>query len=296
MRKILQQPYPFVSNKKQTLLSDALIGLLIFCILYLAKPFGIGNLSNILQLKLTITYGVISFLVASFYNFILPQFFTTIYNEEDWNVLKEIVQLLLIVTTIALVNLLVTVFFNNNVFSQELLFNILLYTVLLAFIPIVIVTIVKQQKLLKKYKNKAALIQEQVNESKINEPEIVVIVKEQQEITIIGTNAKEKLTISANDFFFAQTADNYCQVYYVDTDVLKQVLFRTTIKNIESNVQGVDFIFRCHKSYIVNLKSVIEISGNAQGYKLHLANSIHLIPVSRNFNNIIQKKLLKTKK
>ena len=296
MRKILQQPYPFVSNKKQTLLSDALIGMLIFCILYLAKPFGLVTLSNILQLKLTITYGVISFLVAAFYNFILPQLFTAFYNEEKWNVLKEILQLLLIVTTIALVNMLVTVFFNNNVFSVKLLFYILLYTVLLAFIPIVIVTIVKQQKLLKKYKNKAALIQEQVIESKINEPQIVVVEKEQQEITIIGTNAKEKLTISANNFFFAQAADNYCQVYYVETNVLKQVLFRTTIKNIESNVEGVDYIFRCHKSYLVNLNSVIEISGNAQGYKLHLANSTHLIPVSRNFNNIIQEKLLKTKK
>ena len=296
MRKILQQPYPFISNKKQTLLSDALIGLLIFCILYFAKPFGIVNLSNVLQLKLTVTYGVISFLVAAFYNFILPQFFTSTYNEEDWNVLKEIVQLLLIVVTIAMVNLMVTLFFNNNVFSLKLLFNILLYTVLLAFIPIVIVTIIKQQKLLKKYKNKAALIQEQVNELKTSEPEIVVLEKEQQEITIIGTNAKEKLTISANNFCFAQAADNYCQVYYVETDILKQVLFRTTIKNIESNVQGIDYIFRCHKSYIINLKSVIEISGNAQGYKLHLFNSTHLIPVSRNFNNIIQEKLLKTKK
>jgi DNA-binding LytR/AlgR family response regulator len=49
-------------------------------------------------------------------------------------------------------------------------------------------------------------------------------------------------------------------------------------------------IFRCHKSYLINLTQVAHISGNAQGYKLHLQNSTIEIPVSRTLNATIKEK------
>jgi DNA-binding LytR/AlgR family response regulator len=49
--------------------------------------------------------------------------------------------------------------------------------------------------------------------------------------------------------------------------------------------------FRCHRAYIVNLAAVEHVSGNAQGYKLHLKDVAELIPVSRNLNSVLSSKL-----
>jgi DNA-binding LytR/AlgR family response regulator len=53
-------------------------------------------------------------------------------------------------------------------------------------------------------------------------------------------------------------------------------------------LQGKQNIYRCHKSYLVNLAKVNHVSGNAQGYKLHLKDVEDQIPVSRKLNEEIK--------
>jgi DNA-binding LytR/AlgR family response regulator len=41
-------------------------------------------------------------------------------------------------------------------------------------------------------------------------------------------------------------------------------------------------IYKTHRSYLVNLNYVEHVTGNAQGYKLHLNSHEEKIPVARN--------------
>jgi len=88
-------------------------------------------------------------------------------------------------------------------------------------------------------------------------------------------------------------SDNYCQIYYLKDGRLQDRLFRTSLKKLVNQIVGVEAAWRCHKSYLVNLQQVVHISGNAQGYRLHLANTELTVPVSRSLNTQVQEKLAK---
>lgn len=50
-------------------------------------------------------------------------------------------------------------------------------------------------------------------------------------------------------------------------------------------------LYRCHRSYLVNLIYVEKVSGNALGLKLHLKGYPGEIPVSRSLNHQIEEKI-----
>jgi DNA-binding LytR/AlgR family response regulator len=58
-----------------------------------------------------------------------------------------------------------------------------------------------------------------------------------------------------------------------------------TLKSAEERTNNYPHIMRCHKSYMVNLKFVRDISGNAQGYKLHIPALNFPVPVSRSYQD-----------
>jgi hypothetical protein len=54
---------------------------------------------------------------------------------------------------------------------------------------------------------------------------------------------------------------------------------------------GAPQFYRCHRTCLVNLYRVYKVSGNAQGYKLHVEGVEELSPVSRSLNEVIREKL-----
>lgn len=41
------------------------------------------------------------------------------------------------------------------------------------------------------------------------------------------------------------------------------------------------FIIRCHRAFLVNIRMVVKVDGNSQGYKLNLEGCEEDVPVSR---------------
>jgi DNA-binding LytR/AlgR family response regulator len=76
--------------------------------------------------------------------------------------------------------------------------------------------------------------------------------------------------------------------------VLSKKLLRNSLKAVTESLVEHPQLFRCHKSYLVNLLNVVHVSGNAQGYKLHLLNTDFRVPVSRQHNEEIKKRLAGT--
>ena len=112
-----------------------------------------------------------------------------------------------------------------------------------------------------------------------------------QPLQLKGDNQSENLALPAADFLFAAAADNYTNIYYLHNGLLQQVLFRVSVKSLEEQASGIHGIFRCHKSFLVNLRQVAHISGNAQGYKLHLHQNEFTVPVSRSLNGRVKQLL-----
>ena len=69
---------------------------------------------------------------------------------------------------------------------------------------------------------------------------------------------------------------------------LKKVTYRVTLSSFEAQLEKSSGLVRCHRSYLVNLKNVENISGNAQGLKLELKNQSEMVPVSRKYIPIVR--------
>ena len=76
--------------------------------------------------------------------------------------------------------------------------------------------------------------------------------------------------------------------FIIDENKLKKVTHRVTLSSFEIQLKEVSSLVRCHRSYMVNLNKVKNISGNAQGLKLELINHSEIIPVSRKYIPIVK--------
>jgi DNA-binding LytR/AlgR family response regulator len=305
MQKIWQQPFPSPNNSKNNLQMGFIAGGCVFFILYIIQPFQANGFSGSRQLVSCIEYAGVTVLFSLLCNTGVPLLFPRFFKEVNWTVLHEIIFLIVLLLVVALGNILFTTFKYNSGFSWGLLFTMVKYTLTIGILPVIISVVIKQQQLLMKYSKGAAtietLIAEKNNAQKaVDEPENQQVLDtlapsdtaiEKPSAVILqltGTNQQEALAIAETDFLFAEASDNYTAIHYLKNGLPQKVLYRLTIKNLEAQAAVAGNVFRCHKSYLVNLKKVEHISGNAQGYTLHLLQNTFKVPVSRSLNTRIK--------
>lgn len=109
------------------------------------------------------------------------------------------------------------------------------------------------------------------------------------QITIELEEAGKVSFDTASMLFFA-AADNYVELFMMQNGQLKKQLYRGSLKNVEQNLAGLPFMFRCHRSYLVNMLNVQGIGGNSQGYRLKMGFELE-VPVSRASSEELKKRL-----
>jgi DNA-binding LytR/AlgR family response regulator len=300
MFRILLQPFPSQKNLKQIVAMGFIAGLFVFAVFSFIKPFGLESFSNAKAAKVGLQYAFVTTFTSLTITLLMPFLFPRLFNEKHWKVWHEIVFLLVLILAIALGNVLLTCYVFKVNINVAFAITIVKYTLTIGITPILLSVLLKQQSLLSKYSKEAKQIEEtlvapyvetkkELVEEKIEEqyiPETIQFAT----IIIKGTNATEKLELISNQFLYAEASDNYTNIYFLENELLQKALFRLPIKNLAAQTAIEETIFRCHKSFLVNLTQVAHISGNAQGYKLHLHNSTVEIPVSRTLNAIIKEK------
>ena len=117
-------------------------------------------------------------------------------------------------------------------------------------------------------------------------PLLPEMLNKDQDIMYIQSEIKEKLQIRRTDFLYAEAQNNYCRIVWQEQNLLKEKLLRISLSNLAAQIED-DYIKRCHRSYLVNLKINFKISGNAKGYRLHCSIYNYEIPVSRSLANDI---------
>ncbi len=96
----------------------------------------------------------------------------------------------------------------------------------------------------------------------------------------LHTETSETFTLPLHDLLFVRADDNYSTVFWKTADGIARKLLRANLKHIEAQI-GSALVIRCHRSYLVHVTAISNISGNANGYKLQVLDSEHSIPVSR---------------
>ncbi|WP_273567531.1 LytTR family DNA-binding domain-containing protein [Maribacter halichondriae] len=117
--------------------------------------------------------------------------------------------------------------------------------------------------------------------------------KSEKILVFKSNDSQEDLKVNAIDLQLIHVTDNNIEVFYSLNETNQKVLLRNTLKSVIDSIQGVDYLFQCHRSYIVNLRKVTSINGNSRGYRINFKNHDEDIPVSRSkvgeFNELVSK-------
>ncbi len=287
IKKWLRRPLPFYENYKQKIAIPILLSLLVMIGIIILNPS--ENMDMFLKQILDVfKYGFIIIFISLIFSLILPEVFSNIYNAEKWNVQKTLVLFLVTVLTIAISITVFAYFFDNpnNKHFFPFFFTILIRSITLSFFPIVLLVFYSERILYRKNHLRAIEI---IDELKTNQQ-----IEQKQTKNVIYTFAKntnDEIIITENELLYIKAEGNYCLLVYVKESNLLKHLIRSSLKEIEQFIRKSDHFLRCHKSYIINLNKISDITGNAKGYTFYLNESEHKIPASRNLSKSLIKRI-----
>ncbi len=233
------------------------------------QPFGVNNFDpnhNISFVFFTsmLGFGLVQGLVIYAFEFIIvPRFF----NKNTWGVF--IVRMLMELICIAAATFLFYNMLGNfhdwrfNSFL-EFIFNI----VLMSIIPLTILFLYLNYREVQKSYDLLEL-----------QPKLTLTEKF---INLESNNRKSLLSVTTDDLLFIEAQDNYVSIHFMDRGSVKRKLLRATMKDIEANLK-LQFIKRCHRSFIVNINMVERVVRDGHQMKLYLAHLSLPVPVSRSY-------------
>lgn len=126
------------------------------------------------------------------------------------------------------------------------------------------------------------LLNEQLK--KINSP----TQQELPDTIILEGSTNEKVTLDISHLLYIEAVGNYVKVCQLRDNEVHTDMLRSTMKQVEDNLQAYPMIVRCHRAFLVNLGQVEQISSNSRAMQLIMRHNQDAIPVSR--SNIAQVK------
>ncbi len=247
-----------------------LFGLFVFLFLFVFKPFGLeGTGPNLL--RITLGYGGVCFLVMIFLNVFVMRIFPNYFEEDHWTLGRDLFWSMVNVMMIGFCNLLFSLWMGIGGMNWNTIFTLQLYTFLVGVFPVSVSLLWKENRLRHKHirASEALPVRMSTTDERISR------------IRIESENQGESFDLDKNDLLYLQSAENYIEVYFVESGKTQKRVIRNTLKKFAKDWEAEPSLFRCHKSYLINLTRVLAITGNAQGLKAQVEHVDITIPISR---------------
>lgn len=276
MLRLLHQPYPIHFSRKQSLLIPLLAGLFVALFLNLFQPFGLAHWQVEKKWLLLSGYGFITSLLMLTWELARTYFFQK-RSEENWTVSKEIISIFILISSIGLFNFLYSSWLGFSRLSLPDLWEYLQMTFLIGIFPSVLIPLANYLRKLQKHTRQSQSINRQLKPRDKQSPASPAL-------TLVAENEKDTFSCPVTSLCSISAADNYATIVYWDseTQTLKKHLLRSSLSRLEEQLSGTP-VWRCHRSHLVNLPLVEQVSGNAQGYRLHLPFQHPPVAVSRSY-------------
>jgi hypothetical protein len=272
---VFTEPYPLEDDHKKQLLVNVLVSGFVVLFLAIFQPFGLSEINwpwyKILPVYLG--YGIITFLIILITEKLIKPAFPMFFDEQDWNVGKNIIWLVFTIMLIGLGNLFYSSLLGFTGISGSTLLSFQLYTIGIAIFPVTVITLLKRIQFLNRNLKEV---------KKINEDLLKPIqqTSEEQPITFVSENGKETIRLTPDQFLFAESADNYSDIVYTENSIVRRAMLRSSLRRFEEQNTNA-YIYKVHRSYLVNLRKISRVEGNSQGYRLFFENIDESVPVAR---------------
>jgi len=260
---MLFTPFPRPSLKTYSLIG-LIIGVSISFILIVFQPFGTDQFTHPNKTLILLGYGTVSTVAVTIY-YVISIYIVNKRLESKWNILYEAMDLFLCL----ILSMLATYLYFCLVFDVGLsmsgMMGFLSVAVAVSFLPTLGVFIY----LFKEYRGVIRSIMT-ISKDSVDHPKI----------TLQGTNKKESLTLDLESLRYIKSDDNYVIIYLFDGEKEQRHMIRSTLKLMLEQLDHKMF-YQGHRSYIINLNSVVGLEGNKNSAKVLLSDTSKSVPVSR---------------
>ncbi len=271
-------PYYLNDERKNILLS---LGIGTFVTLFLAiyRPFQQFTIAHPFTLTQSLLYGGVTASILGLNILGLPRLFPKVFDVLFWTVKKHF---LFLAWKCFLIG--VACVFIDKLFIcpedtwLEIITRVYMQVALTGIIPITVTTLLLRNNLLQfnlasAIKANQELEKISVMKNEVSKPSAL------NQITIFS-DTTDTLSLNLPDLLFVEADDNYSTIFWKNGGDVQKKMLRMNLKNVENQMDNV-YTIRCHRSYIVNINAISNVSGNTNGYKLKIRDSDFSIPVSR---------------
>lgn len=270
MFQFLNKPYPFNDDLKHNSKIIFFICLGIFGFLYLFQPLDVSAIANRQKIFVILGLGVVTFLSLSLNLLMFPSLFPKIFLKRVWTIKKEILWDIWIFSTISVGYYL----YFKAIGIFEIDFYLIVKLIAIAVVPIAGLITINYNRMLRSHVKLLNGINTKLNENKS---------KDEQLVHFKSDYTKDSLSIKVNLLLFIRAANNYIEIFWKENEHIKSQMVRTSLKKAEDILAEYKFIFKCHRSFLINTNFIDKVEGSIQGYKLFYDKVDFSIPVSKNF-------------
>jgi hypothetical protein len=272
MFKFLNKSYPFNDDLKYNSIVVFFISVGVFVFLLLFQPFDISSLATKDKYYLMFGFGLVTFLALSINLLFITSIFNRMFSNTAWNIKKEILWNIWILFSISTGYYL----YCRYLGILEFQYNIVITILLAAVFPISALIIINYSRILRLHLRFATELNKKLKENKNIQEKIVLFESDYQ---------KDSLSVKVSQILFIRSANNYIEVFWKENGIVKNQLVRCSLTKAEQTVKDEKFIFKCHRSYLVNINFIENVEATPQGYKLSFDKVDFPVPVSKNFSN-----------
>jgi hypothetical protein len=271
MLQFLTEPYPSQRSFRQDFLVAMGSGLFVGWFLNTFQPGETYTWQDPNKDLFLWGYGIVVFVMLMLLRALVPALFPGLFREAQWTVGKHILYVLLSF----LLTILACFFYHAWYLTLPFRWsNLLAFTTIsstIAVFPLSGLVLLDYIRRLKKYQSGAQRVSLSAKKETNPQPELISLCDEQDQV---------QLKVDATAILYLQSAANYVEIFYLQDGQIKKELIRNTLKAMGAQLPAGQFQ-QAHRSYLVQLAKVVEVTDNAQGYKLHFAEAVDPVPVSR---------------
>lgn len=256
-----QLPYCF-SFKKQFMIGLFLGGITAFIMIFL-QPFDTYSFESNYKYLIFFGFGLLLFILYLFYARMENLWYN--YKNNRWEIKYEIISFIIFVLISS-----IPIHFYNQVFLNDFFdyeyhaydylkhglwfFQYSLIPVMLILLPFYIY-----------FRNKFGEF---------------ITAESLSEIELSGINKGEKLIVQKEAILFVEASENYVKIFYTKNNNIKFKTFRNTLTAIN---QQAPFLYKSHRSYLVNISKIKAVTGNSQNAKIEFHLNGLDIPLSKSY-------------
>ncbi|AFK02662.1 LytTr DNA-binding region [Emticicia oligotrophica DSM 17448] len=273
----LNKPMATSISSTRGFIISLLVGLFVAIVATGVQPFGLAEFNHESKTLFLAGFGLVAFIGMLIAKFIFPIALPNFYNDQTWTVARQITHL---TVSVFVVGILIMFYAQVFAITQFSIVNILVATAI-SIIPAAVITFIQQGLFHNKFTSNAENITSSLGS--INPPASQQLFP----VMVFGESGK-KLSLVPNQLIYAETSKDSTDFYWQSLMGVEKTTIQTPLSQVEKELAAHPQFVRLHRNFVVNMRGIHKVEGNARGYRLRIARTKHEIPVSRKFHKKLE--------